>query len=201
MSVESLNRQVNQSCGRHTAAVASACAGSLSTNHRSLLAVIAATGTTPTRFAHSPGPPSSSTSWEPLGADRVSFHSNASRTTAPDRSRHTIPCCCAPTATASTSSSPPTAAIVVCSAVHQCCGAISVPPGWGVDADLTTLPLSASQTTILHDWVDESIPATRATTRSYTDTTDSGQPFGTVAQPTANRFAAAGLRNRRGGNT
>ena len=56
MSVEPLSRHVSQSCGRHTAAVASACAGSWSASHRSLVAVIAATGTTPIRFAHSPAP-------------------------------------------------------------------------------------------------------------------------------------------------
>ncbi len=55
-SVEPLSRHVSQSCGRHTAAVAAACSGSWSASQRSLLAVIAATGTTPMRFAHSAAP-------------------------------------------------------------------------------------------------------------------------------------------------
>ena len=49
---------------------------------------------------------SSSAAW----AERVSFHSSASRTTDPDSSRQTMPCCWPPTETAATSSSPPAAA-------------------------------------------------------------------------------------------
>ncbi len=38
-----------------------------------------------------------------------------------------------------------------------------MPSGWGEDADRTVSPVSASQITTLHDWVDESIPATSVT--------------------------------------
>ena len=38
-----------------------------------------------------------------------------------------------------------------------------MPSGCGDDADRTISPVSASQTTTLQDWVDESIPATSAT--------------------------------------
>ena len=61
MSVEPLRRQVSQSWGRQTAAVASAWSGSWSASHRSLVAVNDATGTTPVRRAHSAAPPSSAT--------------------------------------------------------------------------------------------------------------------------------------------
>jgi hypothetical protein len=53
--------------------------------------------------------------------------------------------------------------IAACSADHHSRGSISVPPGCGEDADRTITPVSASQISTLHDWVDESIPATRAT--------------------------------------
>lgn len=38
-----------------------------------------------------------------------------------------------------------------------------MPSGCGEDADLAISPVSASQITTLQDWVDESMPATRAT--------------------------------------
>jgi hypothetical protein len=41
-----------------------------------------------------------------------------------------------------------------------------VPPGCGSDPERTVSPVSASQITTLHDWVDESIPAMRATLTS-----------------------------------
>ena len=100
-------RQVNQSCGRHTAAVPAAAAGSCSASQRNFVTVNDATGTMPTACAHAAPPPNSLIRSRAAPADRVSCHSNAGRTTRPVSSRHTIPCCCAPTATAATSRSPP----------------------------------------------------------------------------------------------
>jgi protein ImuA len=57
------------------------------------IAFEAATGTLPTASAHCCGPPSSAISSVAAPAERVSFHSNASRTTAPDSSSATMPCC------------------------------------------------------------------------------------------------------------
>ena len=74
-----------------------------------------------------------------------------------------MPCCCAPTDTAATSSKPPAAEMAACMADHHSCGSIWVPSGCGDDADRTIVPVSASQMTTLQDWVDESMPATRAT--------------------------------------
>ena len=154
---------MSQSCGRHTAAVAAACSGSWSASQRSLLAVIAATGTTPMRFAHSAAPPSSTTSSAAALSERVSFHSNASRTTSPDSFRHTMPCCWAPTDTAATSSKPPALSMAVCRAAHHSCGSTSVPSGCGAVPDRAISPLSASHTSTLQDCVEESTPATRVT--------------------------------------
>ena len=181
VSVEPVKRHVSQSCGRHTAAVASAWSGSLSASQRSFVAVMAATGTTPIRFAHSSAPPSSATNSPAASLDRVSFQSRASRTTSPAPSRHTMPCCWAPTDTAATSSSPPAEAMLACRADHQCRGSTSVPSGWGDDADRTVSPVSASQITTLHDWVDESIPATSATPERYPD------GFGRTARTSVHR--------------
>jgi hypothetical protein len=74
-----------------------------------------------------------------------------------------MPCCCPPTATAATSSSPPAAAIAVWRASHHASGATSVPSGWVAWPVRTTAPVSASQTTTLQDWVEESTPATSGT--------------------------------------
>ncbi len=53
--------------------------------------------------------------------------------------------------------------MLACKADHHSSGFTSVPSGCGDDADRTIAPVSASQTTTLQDWVDESIPATSAT--------------------------------------
>ncbi len=121
--------QVSQSCGRHTAATRAAASGSCSASQASLDTVNEATGTDPTPSAQACGPPSCSVSRAACGAERVSFHSRAGRTTSPAESRATMPCCWAPTATAATSSRPPAAAAASCRAVHQCRGSISVPSG------------------------------------------------------------------------
>ena len=155
--------QVSQSCGRHTASVRAALSGSCSASQRSLLTVNAASGTEPTASAHSAGPPSSSTRSAAACAERMSFHSSAGRTTSPAWSRHTIPCCWPPTETAATSPSPPACWVACCNAVHQAPGSTSVPSGWAARPWRTSAPVPASRTTTLHDWVEESIPATSVT--------------------------------------
>ena len=47
-----------------------------------------------------------------------------------------------------------------CHADHQWRGSTSVPSGWPARPVRTTSPVTASQTTTLHDWVEESTPAT-----------------------------------------
>ena len=81
-----------------------------------------------------------------------------------------------PTDTASTSSSPPAALMAACRAAHHDCGSTSVPSGCGDDADRTVAPVSASQITTLQDWVDESMPATRATCNSLVRPTMTATP-------------------------
>src|SRR3954447_59185 len=156
--------QVSQSCGRHTAAVRAAFSGSFSASQRSLVTVNDATGTSPTASAHAfppaSGPPSSVTRSAAAPAERVSFHSSAGRTTSPSSSRQTMPCCCPPTATAATSSRPPASVSTACSATRQAAGCTSVPSGCADRPSRTSRPDSASRTTTLHDWVDESTPAT-----------------------------------------
>ncbi len=160
-------RQVSQSCGRQTAAVARARSGSWRASQRSFVTVNAARGTLPTASAQDRAPatpgPSSSTSASASAAERVSFHRSAGRTTWALSSRQTIPCCWAPTDTAATSSSPPAAAAAFPSADHHASGSTSVPSGCGARPSRTSLPSVASRTTTLQDWVDESIPATRVT--------------------------------------
>ena len=73
-----------------------------------------------------------------------------------------MPCCWPATDNASTPVSPPAWATASSSAFHQWCGSTSVPPGWAARPDRTSAPVSASRITTLQDWVDESIPATRA---------------------------------------
>ena len=72
---------VSQSWGRTTSWVRSARSGSCSANQRSFAMVMLASGTVPTASAQAWGPPSSPTSSEAAAEDRVSFHSNAFRTT------------------------------------------------------------------------------------------------------------------------
>lgn len=86
-------RPVSQSCGRTTVSRRAALSGSASRSHRTFATVNAATGTTSSRSTQAPAPPSSSTSSRAAPAERTSFHSNASRTTAPSESRATMPCC------------------------------------------------------------------------------------------------------------
>src|SRR3954447_4374671 len=153
--------QVSQSCGRQTAAVRAAFSGSWSRSQRSLVTVNDATGTSPTASTQGCGPPSSSIRSRAACAERVSFHSSAGRTTSPSSSRQTMPCCWPPTAIAATSSRPPASASAVDSASSHAAGSTSVPGGWGARPDRTSSPVSASRTTTLHAWVDESTPATR----------------------------------------
>ena len=67
--------------------------GSLSRTQRSLLAVMAASGTTPTASAHAWAPPSSVTRSAAAPDERVSFHNRAGRTTSSASSSSTMPCC------------------------------------------------------------------------------------------------------------
>ena len=78
-----------------------------------------------------------------------------------------MPCCCAPTETAATSSSPPAAAAASPSAAHHAAGRPRCRRDAARTPERTVSPVSASQTTTLHDCVDESIPATSVTTTSF----------------------------------
>ena len=144
-------------------AVRRAFSGSTRAIQRALVTVNDATGTLPTESAHTCGPPSSATSESASGADRVSFHSNAALTTSPRSSRATMPCCCPATAIASTPSS--MSCVTSASASSQACGWTSVPSGCATRRSRTSAPLSASRTTSLTDWVEESRPATSMTVR------------------------------------
>src|SRR6478735_6636393 len=119
-----------------------------------------ASGTVPTASAQAWGPPSSPTSSDAAAEERVSFHSNAFRTTLWSSVSATIPCCCPATAMARTSASSP-AEVASSYAAHQAAGSTSVPSGCAARPSRTISPVAASQTTTLVDWVDESTPATR----------------------------------------
>src|SRR4051794_25617209 len=80
--------------------------------------------------------------------------------TRPASSSATSPCCCPPTDSARTSSSPPAPSIADRRACHHASGSTSVPSGWGAVPWRTTSRVSASTTTTLQDWVEESTPAT-----------------------------------------
>ena len=71
-----------------------------------------------------------------------------------------MPCCWPATETAATPTRPPASARACFSACHQSAGSTSVPGGCAARPSRTSAPPSASRTTTLHDWVDESIPAT-----------------------------------------
>ena len=71
-----------------------------------------------------------------------------------------MPCCWPPTAIAATSSSSPPRRRRLAAPPTRPSGSTSVPSGWGADPLRTSSPVSASQTTTLQDWVEESIPAT-----------------------------------------
>src|SRR5699024_2464083 len=152
--------QVSQSCGSATAATRAATAGSLTASQRNLVTVNDGTGTLPIALAHCSGAISASNSSVAL-AERVSFHNSAGRTTSPCSSRQIMPCCCPATDTASTSDSPPARSIATVAARHHSAGCTSVPSGWGACPSRTSVPSALSRMTTLHDWVDESIPATR----------------------------------------
>jgi hypothetical protein len=72
-----------------------------------------------------------------------------------------MPCCCPPTASAATSSSPPAAAAACWKASHHADGFTLVLFGCAAEPLRCRAPVCASRITILHDWVDESTPATR----------------------------------------
>src|SRR5690606_27892889 len=133
--------------------------GSASRSQRSLVAVKLATGTLPVRRASASAPNSAMRS-RAACAERVSFHSRASRMTRPSASSTTMPCCWPPTEIAATSSRPPASAMAARSASHHAAGATSVPSGCAARPVRTTAPVSASRTTTLQLWVDESTPAT-----------------------------------------
>ena len=95
-------------------------------------------------------------------AERMSFHSRASRTTSPASSRSTIPCCCPPTPIARTSSRPPAAEIASRRADSQAAGGADVPSGCAARPSRTRAPVTASRTTTLQDCVEVSTPATRS---------------------------------------
>ena len=98
---------MSQSWGSSTRAIRAQCSGSLRCSHDSLVTVKAATGTLPQASAQAAAPPSSCFSNQPAsGADSVSFHSFAGRSTCPASSRATRPCCCPPTAIAPTAGRP-----------------------------------------------------------------------------------------------
>ena len=126
---------------------------------RSLLTVVAATGTTPVASAQACAP-SSSTRSSAAAAERVSFHSSAGAhdlaglveqhhavLLAADGERRRR-------RRGGRRRSPPR------QAVHQWRGSTSVPSGWAARPARTTSPVSASHTTTLHDWVEVSTPAT-----------------------------------------
>ena len=76
-------RWVTQSWGSITPLARSATSGSFSATQRSLVTVKLATGTSPVASAQACGPPSSSMRAVACGAERLSFHSRASRTGSP----------------------------------------------------------------------------------------------------------------------
>ena len=133
--------QVIQSWGSATAATRAAFDGSASRSQRSLVTVSDATGTRADGVGPRLRPPSSSVRSAAAGAERVSFHSSASRSTSPDASSATSPCCWPPTEIAATSSRPPACAIAVCSASHQCRGCTDVPSGCGARPLRTSAPV------------------------------------------------------------
>ena len=159
--------QVSQSCGSSTAAVRAAFSGSARASQRSLVTVNDAGGTEPTWSAQACGPPSSATRSIASGPERLSFHSSASRTSAPSSSKVTMPCCWPPTAIASTPSSRPGSRVASAYASAQAWALTSVPGGWAARPVRSTFPVSASQTTTEQDWVDESTPATRLMPAPY----------------------------------
>ena len=141
-------------------------------SQRSLVTVKDATGTMPTASAHAAAPPELGDQVGG-GVGGAGVVPQQRRRGPPRRRRRGRPCRAAgpPTATAATSSSPPASASAACSAVHHASGSTSVPSGCAPRPCRTNSPVSASRTTTLHDWVEESTPATsvtRPTVRSST---------------------------------
>src|SRR4051794_34365127 len=100
-----------------------------------------------------------------------------------------MPCCWPPTATASTSSSPPASATAASSAAPHAAGSTSVPSGWAARPSRTVAPVSESRTRTLQDWVEESTPATSATSGPHTVEVLQRQ----LVEPLEAHPAAAGL--------
>ena len=131
-------RQLSQSCGRQIAAMRAAFSGSFAATHATLVIVNEATSEEPTALTQRWRPriagssdrssslPSAAFSASPrqamstsaFVAERVSFHSSASRITRPWSSSSTMPCCWPPTASAATSSSPPACSAASWNACH-----------------------------------------------------------------------------------
>ena len=151
-------RPVSQSWGSTQVRARARLSGSWVDIQRSLLTVVAATGTSPVASAQA-WAPSSATRSSAACAERVSFHSSAGRTTSPCSSSSTMPCCWPPTAIAETPSRMPSP-LASRHASHQWRGSTSVPSGCEARPVRTTSPVSASQTTTLQDWVEVSTPAT-----------------------------------------
>ena len=153
----------NQSWGRQTAAVRAAFAGSCSATQRALVAVNDATGTDPTASAHARGPPRLGD--QPGGlrgrpvvvpeqgrADDLAavVERDVAVLLGPDRDGVDVV----------------QAAGVrrgLRRARSQACGSTSVPGGCGACPRRTSDPSSASRTTTVHDWVEQSMPATSVT--------------------------------------
>src|SRR5690606_33122012 len=93
-------------------------------------------------------------------AERVSFHSRASRLTRPSASSTTMPPCWPPTERAAPPPRPPPPATAAPRASHHAARAPSAPSARVARPLRTTAPVSASRTTTLQLWVDESTPAT-----------------------------------------
>ena len=157
MSSEPDRRQVSQSCGRHTAAVRPALAGSSSASQRSLVTVNEATARL-RRLAPALG----AQLGDEVGRGAVGpgvVPQQGRPDDLPVSSRQTMPCCCAPTEMAATSTRPP--------ACPEPRPALTTTPRDrprcrpdGRHARPNNAPVSASRTTTLQDWVDESTPAT-----------------------------------------
>ena len=160
------SRQVSQSCGRQTAAVRRAASGSCSASQRSLVTVNDATGTLPTASAHAPGRPARRPGRRPPGPSGCRSTAAPAVTTAPDSSRQTMPCCWPPTLSAATSSSPPRLRDRL---LQRRPPGLRDRPRCRPDAAArpwrTSAPVSASRITTLQLWVDESTPATQASSR------------------------------------
>src|SRR4051812_27656956 len=79
---------------------------------------------------------------------------------------------------------PPAWSTAARSAVHHAAGSTSVPSGCGADPLRTSAPDSASRTTTLHDWVDESTPATSGMVNTSEIESRAGELFERAASTT-----------------